>query len=254
MKSAQLQKGLILVRDGVDLAEEGVGFGVPVSFHGGVPRFSGTATVSDPHQDEKGVTVKKTFAMDLVATRRAVVPFIGSWTPPEAVMRSWLSRQLGDAYRTSPWVRTIINRVHYIENASGLYERGFTSMDPAGEVEVTYHIRHRSIDVEMDLLRLRGWEKVSVMNELGASVFRKFSAPDVCLVDDSIGAWEEVTSDWGCFSDLDGGVSSKLGRTPGARLFRGRESVPGFLSWAGLSYEIDQPTRRFRYRLEFSIP
>ena len=115
-----------------------------------------------------------------------------------------------------------------------------------------YEVEDDTIKVTVDSTSLGpGCTRLSVMNELDARVFDSYEdSSGLTLRGWRVGAWSPVEAEWARFSASDGSSSFRLGRVESARLFRGREVVPGHLSWAGLAYELRKPLRPFTYTVE----
>ena len=76
-----------------------------------------------------------------------------------------------------------------------------------------------------------GCTRLSVMNELDAQVFDSYEdSSGLTLRGWRVEPWSPVEAEWARFSASNGSSSFRLGRVEGARLFRGREVVPGHLS------------------------
>ena len=89
------------------------------------------------------------------------------------------------------------------------------------------------------------------MNELDAQVFDSYEdSSGLTLRGWRVGPWSPVEAEWARFSASNSSSSFRLWRVEGARLFRGREVVPGHLSWAGLAYELKKPLRSFTYTID----
>ncbi len=78
-----------------------------------------------------------------------------------------------------------------------------------------------------------------MLNEQGATTFRMCKEDDSTLIDDEIGAWSMMDVSEATLSSLDGGVSFTVVKPKDADFRRGRESISGRLSWAGLSLSFD---------------
>ena len=69
LETAALQKGLVLIVDGKEVIEEGVGFGVPVVLYKDEPYFSSSAECSILNDGNRKILVKS-FVMDTVSRKR----------------------------------------------------------------------------------------------------------------------------------------------------------------------------------------
>jgi hypothetical protein len=72
LETGSLQKGLVLMLDGRELIEEGIGFGVPIVKYTDKTFFSRTADISIQENDSDW-TLTKVFSLDTVSDRKSVV-------------------------------------------------------------------------------------------------------------------------------------------------------------------------------------
>jgi hypothetical protein len=249
MATACLQKGLIMLEGGGEQAEEGVGFGVPTTIYGDDTYFSGEARTY-VHIAKPGETVlTKVFDLDTISRAH--------WRGRAFFARGSIVQLIGEPllekmYRSSRTAQGFMRFGLSLERKLGV-ERRFVGTSSRGRVAVTYAIRGDLIRVEVDLRRLRreGCRKVFILNEQGATHFRRYiDGEGLNLVDEAIGAWSRVDAGWARISDIDGDIGFKLRAAPGSRMYRGRERVDGRLSWAGLAYEVDPGNLFFSYDIE----
>ncbi len=251
LKSAPVQKGLVLTLKGREVAEEGVGFGVPVAVYRDRTVFPSKGEASLVGVEGDSVVLSKVFRMDAVIKIGLGGRVIG-YRPSKS---SALGRVLGRVdwlYQRFGTYQRIVRNYWGIERHAGIV-RTFVRTEPRGEVGVTYKIGGGKVRVEVDTggLDKQGCEKVCLLNEQGPSLFRRYlDSKGLRLLDDDIGAWAEVETEWACISSLDGGILFRLWSLPGARLFRGRERAYGYLSWVGLDYEVAPVERSFSYEVE----
>jgi hypothetical protein len=247
LRSNGLQKGAILTIMGVDVAGEGVGFGVPVAYIGESFVYSTHAEV-----EETNGGARKTFEMDAVSIKRWGSRLLAGLPGPNTLFDGWLMGNLSPLYRSRGFAQVVANGFWRFERSIGVIEHGFSSTKTRGSVSVEYKVEADTIRVTVDPAGLgSGCERLSVMNELDARVFDSYDDSDgLQLRGWRVGAWSPVEAEWARLSAADGSSSFKLGKVEGARLFRGREIVPGHLSWAGLAYELRKPLHRFAYTVE----
>jgi hypothetical protein len=233
LEIAGIHKALVLLRCEEELVEEGAGFGLPVVKYRDKTFFPGSATLAVIPGTPP--VVVKTYLMNAVSVKSLGGTRINDvvYHPMHNVF-SFLYLHLGS-------LRPIFDSIIELRNTAGVR----TSFEPAelrGEVEVTYTLRPDRIVVKA-VARLReGCEELIMLNEQGASIFRRFSDASDTLVDDRIGAWDAVEGEEATLSDLDGAISFTVERPQGAGLWRGRESIKGRLSWAGLDLSFKQQT------------
>jgi hypothetical protein len=241
----RLQKGLLLLDGRQELAEEAVGFGVPVLKRGVQTIFPGEMELAwrrtGPLWDVTAV-----FGMDLVerlarpggaslqsgvlyaakdslaALHRRVPPLRGPLTAASASLR----RMFG-------WVTT--------------YEQA----EVCARLKVTYSIdgEHGKIRVAVDLTGLPAdVTEVVVMNELGGRHFERYTDADgMDLRGGEIGTWDEVVAAEAGFVSSANKVAFSLGQVEGASLSRGRELIGARLAWSGFGYSLPPTLSAFAY-------
>lgn len=248
LEIGRLQKGLVLVRAGRELIEEGIGFGVPVVMFSDKTYFSESAQVS-VREKGAGLEIVKSFCMDAVSKKG-----FRNGVFVDNVLYRFVSGSLASVYRDYPAARRIVFPLIKMRNRVGV-RTYFTSAKPRGEVTVTYTIKQSGIDVAADFTRLdkRNCEKLLLANEQGSTFFRRFSdSGGLNLVGNQIGAWDGVRAEWACFSDVDNTLGFCLENLPNSKLFRGTEYVRGRLAWAGMGYELKPTLDLFRYTIRIS--
>jgi len=252
MATADLQKGLVLLEGGREMAEEGVGFGVPTAIYGDDTYFSGAARMHIREVKTDDAVLTKVFDLDTISKAHwRGQAFYAHGSVAQLIAKPSLSF-LEKLYRSSRTAQGLMRFGLDLERKLGVENR-FVETSSRGQVAVTYTIRGDLIRVEVDLrlLSREGCRKVFILNEQGATRFRRYvDSGGLRLVDGSIGAWSGVDSGWARISDMDESVSFKLRAVPGSRMYRGRERVDGYLSWAGLEYEVDPGNLFFSYDVE----
>ncbi len=236
-------KGLTLEVNGTDLAEEGVGFGVPIVKQGLQAVFPGPARVvlRDPGRQYLQVE----YAIHL----RERLALRGS-SVLQSRPANFLKEIGGALHRAYPRARAGLNAVSRLaRNAFGIrsvFEPGLC----VGAVRLEYQFdpaRHE-VRMTMDASGVQGphLSEVILMNEQGANHFDLYSDADGCqLCGPDIGTWVPVTAAEARFSDPAHGVSFSVQREPGCRLYRGRELALGRLAWAGFAYRVPPGTSMF---------
>jgi hypothetical protein len=244
--TARLQKGFLLLQDGQELAEEGVGFGVPVLKRGIQTIFPGqlelTTRNTGPIQE-----VTAQFRMDL--EEKIGRPGFGS-VKSERVYT--IKNSLAAIIRRLPRLRRLLT------TASNALRRMFgweTRFEEAGfctHVDIIYTIDSRSgiINIQVDTtdLPVDGITEVVVMNEQGARTFDLYrDASGTLLRGKEIGCWDEVNAEWASFVSESHGLAFTLRQLNGARLFRGRELVGSRLAWSGFGYSFPPTFEKISY-------
>lgn len=244
-KTASLQKGLVLLNNGVELVGEGLGFGVPIAKYVDETFFSGSASLQIFTQNNV-IFIRKDFMMDNVCRD------------------TFLDFQLDNG-----GIRAIVNFIsglyqknkHFakfvLTTKQGLMKIGvdavFVNKPSKGKVAVTYIICDNLIKVKLDMTQLdqNNLKQVFVLNEQGSQFFCKYEDSDGnILVDEQIGAWSNVMAQYAKISDEQGKIGFGLKNVEGAILRRGREFSKGYLDWIGLDYEFS-PVDVFEYEIEF---
>ena len=284
--AARLQRGLLLVCPGRDLAEEGVGFGVPVLKRGAQTVFAGALELRQggapgdegapgaegmpgdeaaPGRDGAAWQATAVFEMNLVERLAAR----GSARPgPEAGPAGGRSDAPGGGPRSRSFyaVRDALAALHRrvpplrgpLTAISNAVRRGFglvTTFEETPTVatlEVTYEVRPDEglVHVTVDLTGLPadGLSEVVVMNELGARSFDQYRDSDGArLRSAGIGTWTTVTAGKASLLCAAAGVAFSLGQAPGARLYRGWELVGSRLAWAGFGHAVRRDVESFGY-------
>lgn len=255
--SAHLQRGPTLVYRGVDLAEEGVGFGVPVVKLGRRTVFAGEADLVDVGTDfsaDGGPVVEFAYRLD---REEGTMLFANSRRHREAPSGLAGARdRLALFHREHSAVRPLIGgfgaALRGVFNARTYYR----PVPSVGVIRVRYRLTDegRSMQICAALDRLDDQEVTEIvfMNELGAHYFTRYHDSEGTILDGhAIGSWAEITAREATLSDPVRGLSFAVARTPGARLFRGRELAPGRLAWAGFAHVIPLGVRTFTYRVVF---
>jgi len=239
---ADLQKGLILVYDGVELIGEGAGFGTPVLLYSHETYFSGTSQVSLSLQGDS-VTLCKEFFMDRVPRRGFRGVDFENHT-----LRA-IFRHLDRLYQRHRNLRLLLSTNPYAK--LGAYIR-FVEKAAVGKVIVTYSINQNCVHVKMEFspLKRRDLKKIVVLNEQSSRFFRRYlDSNGTGYVDEEIGEWEAVKADRAMLMDQHSRVGFCLRRAKEAIMHLGREYRKNELDWIGLDYEIAPETETFEYEI-----
>jgi len=245
MKTASLQKGLILLYNGAEVVGEGTGFGVPIGKYSDETFFSGSSFLQ-VHKQENSVIIRKEFLMDMIARDK-----FRNLKLENMKLRSKIDS-------VSLLYQKHKRLAQFILHAKGLLfkfgvESVFIRTSPKGKVIVTYTIDRNRILVKLSFSRLdrNNLQKVFVLNEQGAHFFRKYSDSEGLKLDDEeIGAWDGVTAQSAKISDKKDRIAFSLKNVEGTMLRRGREMVKGSLNWIGLDYELNPEDDQFEYEIE----
>lgn len=233
LEIAGIHKALVLLRGGEELVEEGAGFGLPVAKYRDKTFFPGSATLAVIPGDPPAVV--KTYRMDAVSVKS-----LGGARISDAIYHP-MHRVFSFLYLHLGSMRPVFDSVIKLRNAAGV-RTSFEQAEPRGEVEVAYTLHPDRVEVRASAQLRDGCEELIMLNEQGASTFRRFSDASDILIDDRMGAWDAVVGLEATLSDLDGRVSFTVERPREAELWRGRESISGRLSWAGLALSFRHQT------------
>jgi hypothetical protein len=245
LEIAALQKGLVLVADGVELVEEGAGFGVPIAKYSDGTFFSSTARVYLHQQNEDETVISKVFFLDAISYKQVGSTYVdkGLYAALHKAFEKLYLGRLG-AQGGFDWLMRL-------RNLMGVQTR-FVQVPSRGTVTLTYHCRPRSVHVNVDLsdLNRAGCQEILILNEQGAGTFRRhMDSSGSVLLDRQVGGWTKVQAKQTVFSDVLGDVSFSLENLADAALYRGREQVKGRFSWAGMTYALNPLTSTFTYTL-----
>lgn len=231
--TARLQKGLLLFDGTHDLAEEGVGFGVPVLKRGAQALFAGSADV-EVRDDGDRCAIRILYRLDLVERLAASG---GGTVTPRALYAA--KEALAAVHRRVPTARGVLTAASTALRRGFGWETIYVPSGPAVEIPVTCVLDRERGEVRVDA-GLAGLPpdvtEVALMNEQGARAFDRYEeAAGVVLLGGAIGSWDEVTSSGARFVSTSSGVAFSVGHAEGATLRRGRELVGDRLAWAGFA-------------------
>jgi hypothetical protein len=240
--TSMVRKGLTMSLGSVDLSEEGVGFGVPVLKKQRETIFPGDVRITA----ETGGAAVAEFDMNLVErlSLRTHPPLVS------AVLNA-VKEPIALLHRRYPVVRGALTRVSNAMRAGFGIRTTFERTGSLGTIRVTYRIDAAGeVQVRMEAggLHVERCVSLIVMNEQGAHFFDRYTDSTGCVRKGAaIETWQEVFAAEATFTDTRRSLFFSLKRVRGARLFRGRELVPGRLAWAGLAYVLPPDTKDFRY-------
>ncbi len=244
--TSSLQKGLLMSTGTIDLAEEAVGFGLPVLKRGLRAFFPGEVRLETNHRNEI-LEITATFTLDL-EERLA------------ADGQSLINNRL--LYLTKNFLAAIMRRIpparRGLANISSAlrkhygWQTRYARSESRDQIRMIYLIKEQAGIAEIQLdageADLRDVTELIIMNEQGAGAFDRYrdsSCND--LSGDGIGLWDEVIPDHAGFISTTYQLAFSLSRIPGARLYRGREAVDSRLAWAGFGYSMPPTLRNFSY-------
>lgn len=252
--TSRLQKGLILISNGQELAEEGVGFGVPVLKMGVKTIFPGWIELACFNEGSFQIITAK-FFMNLEERFTSQGP--GN---VKSRLLYWIKDHLADLYRRFPPSRRPLMALSNAARTSFDWQTTFVDAGCNLEVKANYSIDPETgvimVDVDATGVSKAGVTEVILMNEQGAHHFDTyFDSNGLSLRGEKIGSWEEVTAKSASFLSSTHRLAFTLQQTNGARLYRGRELVGSRLAWSGFGYSLPPASQRFTYtlRIERSV-
>lgn len=249
-----IQKGLILCCNGLDLVEEGAGFGLPLARFGHQTVFPGSARATVA-ENRHGTLVTIEYHLNLaeVVTMAAVGKIT---SPPFYRTREFFS----SLHRRRPGLRAAVDSAsRVLKRISGMK----TTFEPGahgGTAKFTYRFSgggsRLHIIADFRGLETRGLTEIIIANEQGGRNFHSYrDSTGLTLSGDSIGTWDRVDAGRASLLNSKDKIAFSLPDIARARMFRGRELAPGRLDWAGLNYVTGPQTSHLEYdiRLE-SMP
>jgi hypothetical protein len=246
--TARLQKGLLLADGGRSLAEEGVGFGVPILKRGAVTVFPGSVDLA-AHRSSGRWEVTAAYEMNLV--ERLAKP--GGGRVKSDTLHA-AKNALAALHRRSRLLRGPLTATSATLRRAFGWETAYEETASWATLTVTHAIRGElgTIDITVDMTGLPsdGVTEVVLMNEQGARYFDRYrDSSGADLHGAEIGTWNEVHAEKASFVSDAHAVAFTLGQADGARLNRGRELIGSRLAWSGFGYSLPPVFGRFSYRL-----
>jgi len=245
--TGRLARGLLL-RDGDrELAEEGVGFSVPILKRGLQTIFPGRLALTE-HEAGGRRTIAATFQMDLVE-RLAGRDARSLSSPPLYAAKNALAA----LHRRAPLLRPPLTGLsNALRHAFG-WETTFERTGEAATLVLTSTVGHGgalAVVVDASALPPDAATEVVVMNEQGARAFDRYRDSDGRALDGAaIGTWDEVTAQRASFVCEARRVAFSLPQVEGARLYRGRELIGSRVAWAGFGYTFPAALGAIAYEL-----
>lgn len=247
METAPIQKGLILVLDGRELIEEGMGFGTPVVKYQDKTYFSSSAKIDFP-KAASGSRISKTYVLDSISRKK-----FGQANYINDGVYSSIRKTFAKLYLTQKSLSPIFNAAMELRETAKI-KTEFAKVNPRGSITVTYDIKPKTILVTVDFksLSLRSCEEILVLNEQGSTNFDRYVDSDGKeLSSRNIGAWDTVTADEASMVNAEEHLAFSLRNVPEGTLFRGWERTRNRFSWAGLSYSLHPTNGVFSYLIDF---
>jgi len=249
LEIASLQKGLVLVHNGRELIEEGIGFGVPVVQYKDKTYFSSSAGVS-VRKSGNSQLLEKRYVLDTISRKRF---WRASYINDDAY--SFFHKLFERVYINHRRLSAMCNRIMELRRAVKV-QTVFMKVKPRGTIIFNYSCQPNAIGIKVDFaeLELENCREILILNEQGATCFRKYTDTDETkLFDGNIGAWELVGAKKASLSNEKETMAFTLRNVDLAKLFRGWESTKGRFSWSGLSYSLLPKLGTFDYVIEMGV-
>ncbi len=245
--TARLQKGFLLQDQGQDLAEEAVGFGVPVLKRGLQTIFPGEVNLT---WKKSGTSweVTASYRLNLVEKiSRGEDETVGN--KPFYAVKDFLAELI----RRFPIFRRLLTNLSSMLRGAFKWKTTYADGDVSAGVQVISRIEEQTgktrVDIRVSDLPADVTEVV-VMNEQGAHAFDRYrDSSGTSLAGEEIGCWDEVDADQAWFESRTRGVAFRLGKVKGTRLFRGRELIGSRLAWAGFGYSFPATIQNLSYEM-----
>jgi hypothetical protein len=245
--TSKIQKGPVLVCRSTDLSGEGVGLGVPAAKFAHRVFFPGKARIIERLTDDQLCTWIVNYELNL---------------EERLTLKSGRKIQSEKFYALKEWFAGLHKAIGasrgLIECSSSAIRRTWglsTTFVPTcsvGNVRVSSTVDRRArklrVSVDASGLNKTRCSEMILLNELDGGLFNRYSdANGLTLVGKEIGTWEETTADYVRLIDSRHNITLRLPNVPQSSMYRGREVVPGRLSWAGIAYVIAPPRADFNY-------
>jgi hypothetical protein len=243
LETSALQKGLVLVYNGRELIEEGIGFGVPVIKYRDKTLFSSSAEIQASAQTP--FTVEKRFLMDTVSKKRFFKAYVNDG------LYDFVHKVFEKAYLGHNRLYTVNNKLMELREVLRI-KTEFLRVKSRGAITVKYALIENIVQVTVDFTDMEpdGCLELLMLNEQGAKNFQRYIDTDgLRLNRREIGAWDMVHAKRATLSSADGGLGFSLETIGAAGLFRGWECTKNRFAWAGLSYSIKPKTEFFYYKI-----
>jgi hypothetical protein len=185
LRNCPTAERLVLVLDGIELNEEGVGFGVPVVKCKDTAFFSQTAKTSLLNGDR---TLQKEYVLDTLSKRRFYGVNISNR------IDSLLHKMFNYIYTRQNHAKALANRLMELR-VKAKVETVFVKIKPVGTVTCQYSFEPNQIRVNVDFsgLQLDKCTELVMLNEQGANFFSNYSDLNGLLLSERhIGPWSAV--------------------------------------------------------------
>lgn len=252
--TARLQKGILLTQDGLDLSQEGVGFGVPLLKRGIKIIYPGYIELVP---SRNGTLVQVTAIFTLNLEEKVTLPGFKSAQSNRLYPVKYL---LAAIIRRCPPLRgfltTLSNALRWMFGLKTVFEIAEFSTSVITIYTIDRQAGTLTVEVDTKNLSGNGVTEVFVLNEQGAGYFDVYrDSSGTLLRGEAIGCWDKVTAEQASFLSESHRLAFTLHQVKGATLYRGRELIGSRLAWSGFGYAFQPTIDRFSYQVSIeSLP
>lgn len=252
--TARLQKGILLTQDGLDLSQEGVGFGVPLLKRGIKIIYPGYIELVP---SRNGTLVQVTAIFTLNLEEKVTLPGFKSAQSNRLYPVKYL---LAAIIRRCPPLRgfltTLSNALRWMFGLKTVFEIAEFSTSVITIYTIDRQAGTLKVEVDTKNLSGNGVTEVFVLNEQGARYFDVYrDSSGTLLRGEAIGCWDKVTAEQASFLSESHRLAFTLHQVKGATLYRGRELIGSRLAWSGFGYAFQPTIDRFSYQVSIeSLP
>ncbi|MGZ4864162.1 MAG: hypothetical protein ACXV5H_04105 [Halobacteriota archaeon] len=245
--TSEIQKGPVLVRGSTDLSGEGVGLGVPVVKVAYRVFFPGKANIVEQLTGDQLQKWVVDYELNL---EERITLKSGKKIQSETFYA--LKERFASLHKAIGASRGLIEcSSSALRQTLGL-STTFEPTHSVGKMRVSYSIDRRasmlSVNIDARGVNKAGCSEMIVLNELDGGLFDRYrDSNGLALVGTEIGTWEETSSDCVMLINSRHNITLLLRNVAQSTMYRGREVVPGRLSWTGIAYVIAPPRTDFSF-------
>jgi hypothetical protein len=231
----------------LDLAEEAVGFGLPVVKLGFDTVFPGSVDLC-AERHGRAWNIVAGFTMCL---REKIVRSNGGSFGRSPLYTA--KNLLAAVIRRAPAARGTLTFLSSALRRTFGWTTAYEYAGDCGRITMTYAIDPESGSMVAGANAAgmpRGVTEIVIMNEQGARHFDRYGdSLGTALAGDKIGCWDKVAAPRSWFTSAHHDVYFSACAAQGSTLFRGRELVGSRLAWAGFGYSFTPAAGDIRYSM-----
>ncbi|MFW9850393.1 MAG: hypothetical protein ACFFF4_14770 [Candidatus Thorarchaeota archaeon] len=252
--SSPLHKGLIPVkREGqISLAEEGLGFGLPILRYKRDFYFPGSG-----QSPVNGLIVNdsawKCYKFNLIErSKKNQQDEVGSF--------SWVIPRLYHRLYEFPFLRKFLtlgrDKRQQVIKRNVEIQTTFHQVKSRGEACTSYTFNKNrnkiTLKVELKNMVMNGLQHIYIMNELGGVIFDTYyDSLGNHLEGANIGEWNIISAKWGVLYSEKLDLGFKVHVPSDTVAFRGREVIGNIICWSGIALRIQPDRPIVQYDIEF---